>query len=170
MPPAATRAVTEVRPPGTGSADSAQVAPPFAELAANGTARPWVVTAVPTATTTRPTLATWSSAARVEPTGRGRSARRQVRPPSAEVQADGWSPCEPTATKPDPPEADPPETDRAATAFICRLPVPSSAPAVASAPRCQPDRVADHQTAASVRTVTTRPFCTCLTFWWPTMT
>ena len=102
MPPAATRAVTEVRPAGTGSADSAQVAPPLAELAANGTARPSVVTAVPTATTTRPTLATCSSAARVEPTGMGRSARRQVRPPSAEVQADGWSPCEPTATKPDP--------------------------------------------------------------------
>src|SRR5206468_210393 len=123
----------------------------------------------------RPTLATCSSADRVAPTGAGRSARRQVRPPSAEVQADGWLPCEPTATKPDPPEADPPEadppeTDRAATAFIRRLPVPSSAPAVASASRCEPDRVADHQTAAAVRTVTTRPFCTCLTFWWPTMT
>ena len=53
---------------------------------------------------------------------------------------------------------------------ICRLPVPSSAPAVASPPRCQPVRVSDHQTAASVRAATTRPFCSRLTFWWPTMT
>ena len=40
-PPAAARAVTEVRPAGTGSADSAQVAPPLAELAAN--ARGYVI-------------------------------------------------------------------------------------------------------------------------------
>ena len=60
LPPAAARAVTEVRPAGTGSADSAQLAPPLAELAANGTGRPAVVTAVPTATTTRPALATCS--------------------------------------------------------------------------------------------------------------
>jgi hypothetical protein len=161
VPPAATTAVTEARPAGAGRADSAQLAPPLAELAANGTARPAVVTAVPTATTTRPALATCSSVARVEPTGMGRSAWRQVRPPSAEVQADGWSPCEPTATKPAPP---------AVTAVICRSPVPSSAPPVASPPRCQPVRVSDHQTAASVRAATTRPFCTRLTFWWPTTT
>src|SRR6516225_362682 len=161
LPPAAASAVTEVRSAGTGSADSAQRAPPSAELAANGTARPAVVTAVPTATTTRPALATCSSAAREEPTGSGRSACRQVRPPSAEVQADGWLPCEPTAANPDP---------LAVTAVICRAPVPSSAPAVASPARCQPDRTADHQTAATVRTETTRPLRTCSTLWRPTMT
>ena len=164
LPPVAARAVTEVRSAGTGSADSAQLAPPLAELAANGTDRPVVVTAAPTAVTTRPALATSFSAARVEPTGRGRSACRQVRPPSAEVQADGWLPCEPTATNPDPPEM-----DRAVTAVICRSPVPSSAPAVASPARCQPVRTADHQTAATVRTEVT-PLRTCLTSWRPTMT
>src|SRR5690349_3869883 len=162
LPPAPARAVTEVSPAGTGSADSAQLAPPLADLAANGTDWPVVVTAVPTATTTRPALATCSSTARVEPTGTGRSAWRQLRPPSAEVQADGWAPCEPTATKPAGPLA--------VTAVSCRSPVPSSAPAAASAPRRQPVRVADHQTAASVRTETTRPFAICLIFWRPTMT
>src|SRR5215470_12829411 len=95
---------------GTGSSGSVQLAPPSAERAANGTDWPAVVVAVPTATTTRPAFATCSSTARVVPGGRGRSACRQVRP-SAEVQADGWLPCEPTATNPDPP---------AATAVICR--------------------------------------------------
>src|ERR1700748_3341674 len=118
VPPAATRAVTEVRPAGTGSADSAQLAPPLAELAANGTVRPAVVIAVPTATTTRPELATCSSMARVEPTGMGRSARRQVRPPSAAVPDAGRATHVPPATKPARPETGP-ETGRAVTAFIC---------------------------------------------------
>ena len=116
-----------------------------------------MVSAVPTAATVRPVLATCCSTARVAPTGRGRSAWRQLRP-SAEVQADGWSPCEPTATKP---------AELAATAIICRVPGPSSAPAVPprSVPaRCQPVRPADHQAAATVRLETTWPLRTCLTF------
>ena len=117
-----------------------------------------MVSAVPTAATVRPVLATCCSTARVAPTGRGRSAWRQLRP-SAEVQADGWSPCEPTATKP---------AELAATAIICLAPGPSSAPAVpaedAVPARCQPVRPADHQAAATVRPETTWPLRTCLTF------
>src|SRR3954469_16352292 len=75
-------------PPGPGSAEEARVAPPLAELAANGTVRPAAVTAVPTAATVRPRLVTCSSMARVTPAGSGRSACRQLWP-SAEVQAEG---------------------------------------------------------------------------------
>src|SRR6266851_7186746 len=138
MPPATASAVTETRLAGSGSADSVQLAPPSEELAANGTSRPSLVTAVPTAATVAPVLATCSRAARVAPAGSGRSACCHVRP-FAEVQADGWSPCEPTATNP---------AELTATAVIRRSPGPSSAPSVASPVRCQPFRVADHQAAA----------------------
>src|SRR2546429_79669 len=56
---------TGASPGGRGGAARPRRAPPLAELAANGTDWPVVVTAVPTATTTRPTLATCSSTARV---------------------------------------------------------------------------------------------------------
>src|SRR4051795_4731038 len=97
--PAVVSAVTAVRPTGPGSAEEVQVAPPLAELAANGTVRPAAVTAVPTAAPVRPRLVTCSSMARVTPAGSGRSACRQLWP-SAEVQAEGRLPCAPTATKP----------------------------------------------------------------------
>ena len=87
-PPPAARAVTDVGLAGSGSADSIQLAPPLDELAAKGTGAPVVMNAVPTAATVRPALATCCSTARVAPTGRGRSAWRQLRP-SVEVQADG---------------------------------------------------------------------------------
>ena len=147
-PPAAASAVTEglgSSPAGTGSAASVQLAPPSDEFAANGSRWPAVVTAVPTATTVRPLLATCCNTALVDPIGTGRSAWRQVRP-SGEIQAEAWLPSEPTATKP---------PERAATASICLLApdpaAPSRAPAAASVARSQSVRPADHQAAAMVR-------------------
>src|SRR5580693_2199624 len=147
-PPAAASAVTVATPAGTGSAASVQVAPPLAELAANGSRWPVVVTAVPVATTVRPLLATCCSTALAEPTGTGRFAWRQVRP-SGETQAEAWFPSDPTATKP---------PERATTASICSPAPdpadpapPSRAPAAASPARSQPVRPADHQAAAIVR-------------------
>ena len=127
--------------------DSVQVAPPSDDLAANGTCWPEAVSAVPTATTSWPRLATWFSTVLVVPAGSGRFTSVQACP-SAEVQAEAPAPAEPTATNPCGP---------AVTASICRLVLgPSSAPGppvadTASAPRCQPARSADHQAAAIVR-------------------
>ena len=74
--------------------------------------------------------------------GGARVTARQVRP-FGEIQAPGRVPTEPTATKP---------SASAAAASICReAPGPSSAPAAASVPRCQPVSPADHQAAATVR-------------------
>jgi len=69
--PVVVSAVTNAWPAGTGSADSAQVRPPSAELAANGSCWPAVVSAVPTAITVGPLLATRVSTARVAPYGSG---------------------------------------------------------------------------------------------------
>ncbi len=147
-PPAAVSAVTEARPSGTGRTASVQVAPPSDELAANGSCRPSVVSAEPTATTAAPLLATWVSAARAAPTGSGTFCWVQVRPPSAEAQAAGASPSEPTAMNP---------RRTAVTARICRWPparpgrlLPRSAE-TASPARCQPVSPVDHQAAATVR-------------------
>jgi hypothetical protein len=135
--PAAASAVTNARPEGTGSADSVQLAPPSGELAANGTCCPVVMSAVPTAATARPSLATCCSTALVAPTGSGRLTWFQFRP-SAEVQTAAWSPAAPTATKPRGP---------AVTASIWVAPwLASGVPA-----RCQPASPADHQAAAIVR-------------------
>jgi hypothetical protein len=135
--PVAASAVTNARPEGTGSADSVQLAPASGELAANGTCCPVVVSAVPTAATARPSLATCCSTALVAPTGRGRPTCFQFRP-SGEVQAAAWSPAEPTATKPCGP---------AVTAIIwVAYGLPPGVPA-----RCQPIRPPDHQAAAIMR-------------------
>ena len=132
----AVSAVTNARPDGTGRANSVQVVPPSAELAANGSCWPAVVSAVPTATTVRPLPATCWSTARVAPTGSGTFCWIQALPPSVEVQAAGASPSAPTATNPRGP---------AVTPSICPL-APEGVPA-----RCHPVRPADHQAAATVR-------------------
>src|SRR5580700_5922650 len=130
--PVAVSAVTSARPDGTGRADSAQVRPPSAELAANGSCWPTVVSAVPTATTVRPLLATYWSTARVAPTGSGTFCWVQAWP-FGEVQAAAAWPAAPTATKPCGP---------AVTACICRAPfwAPGVSPGVSTVPRCQPVR------------------------------
>ena len=84
--------------------------------------------------------------------GSGRSVWVHVLP-SGVVQAAGWRPCEPTATKP---------PAVAVTASICLLPAPSSAPVPASPARSQPVSPADHHAAATVRAG--------VTSWEPTIT
>ena len=150
--PVAATASTAAAPPGDGSRDSVQVAPPLTDSAVNGAVWPPEVADMPTATIRRPLTVTRWSWARTEFMGSARVTARQVRP-LAEIQAPGWAPADPTATKP---------PALAVAASICReAPGPSSAPADASVPRCQPVRPADHQAAATVRPATA---------WRPTMT
>ena len=154
-PPAAARAVTDVRPAGTGSAESIQLAPPLDELAANGTGWPVVVTRGADgghgAAGARDVL-------QHGPGGADRKGQVGLAPGPAVRRGPGRRLVAVRAHRDEAGRSWPPRP------VICRAPGPSSAPAVASPARCQPVRLADHQAAATVRPETTWPFWTCLTF------